>query len=80
MESALSKDLLPNGPEVDLDHQNSNQNSKYGSYFKSKFKFGFKFAAFAVGPYQTGPFGGPLAKRDEGENQLHSVDLYDFIQ
>ena len=36
----------------------------------------FLFAAFAVGPYQTGPFGGPLSKRDEGENQLHFVDLY----
>ena len=48
----------------------SNENSNYG----------FKFAAFAVGPYQTGPFGGPLTKRDEGENQLHSVDLYDFMQ
>ena len=36
----------------------------------------FFFAAFAVGPYQTGPFGGPLSKRDEGENQLRFVDLY----
>ena len=36
----------------------------------------FLFAAFAVGPYQTGPLGGPLAKRDEGENRLHFVDLY----
>ena len=36
----------------------------------------FFFAAFAVGPYQTGPFGGPLSKRDEGENRLHFVDLY----
>ena len=36
----------------------------------------FLFAAFAVGPYQTGPFGGPLTKRDEGETQLHFGDLY----
>ena len=38
----------------------------------------FLFAAFAVGPYQTGPFGGPLSKRDEGENRLHYVDLYRY--
>ena len=42
--------------------------------------FSYKFAAFAVGSYQTGPFGGTLTKWDEGENQLHSVDLYNFLQ
>ena len=34
------------------------------------------FSAFAVSPYQTGPFGGPLTKRDEGENPFYSkVDI-----
>ena len=25
------------------------------------------YSAFAVGPYETGPFGGPFNKRDEGD-------------